>query len=86
MVTKLYRYEKLTENRCKTAIEKRLWLSSPTKFNDLYDCRIQFRENQIEHDEHLRIMRAIDVLYPEGVTDQIPLSKDLLTDIKNYLK
>lgn len=86
MVTKLYRYEKLTENRCKTAIEKSLWLSSPTKFNDLYDCRIQFRENQIEYDEHLRIMRAIDVLYPGGVTDQNPLTKDLLTDIKNYLK
>jgi Protein of unknown function (DUF2971) len=86
MVTKLYRYEKLTEIRCKTAIEKSLWLSSPANFNDLYDCRIQFSENQIEPDEHLRIMRAIDVLYPEGVTDQNPLTKDLLTDIKNYLK
>jgi hypothetical protein len=86
MVTKLYRYEKLTEIRCKTAIEKSLWLSSPANFNDLYDCRIQFSENQIEHDEHLRIMRAIDVLYPEGVTVQKPLTKDLLTDIKNYLK
>jgi len=85
MITKLYRYEKLTEDRCETAIEKSLWLSSPTKFNDLYDCRIQFKENQIEHDEHLRIMSAIDALYPEGVTDQTPLTKDLLIDIKNYL-
>jgi hypothetical protein len=86
MVTKLYRYEKLTEIRCKTAIEKSLWLSSPANFNDLYDCRIQFSKNPIEHDEHLRIMRAIDILYPEGFTDQNPLTNDLLTDIKNYLK
>lgn len=78
---KLYRFERATDPRLTTLEEGHLWCSSPEKFNDVSDCRLNMMigpENQlIPHS----VLTAIDA----GQFDS-PLGNDVVSTVLSILK
>jgi hypothetical protein len=61
---KLYRFEKAEKQRCDAIIDKKIYISAPSKFNDLHDCRISFSSVGLSQENYKRIMDGIELFYP----------------------
>ncbi|GAA0537431.1 hypothetical protein GCM10009098_01090 [Rheinheimera aquimaris] len=59
---KVYRFEKSIEKRFETIRCGKLWASSPSMFNDLYDCRIKIINDEVNFKIEA-IKESFDFLY-----------------------
>lgn len=84
---KLYRFEKNEKERCETISNKQLWISAPSEFNDLDDCRIRgIFGFQMSHEEHEKIMNGIKLFYPdESKLENEVLSQETLNRLKTLI-
>lgn len=84
-MVKLFRFEKLEKKRIDTLGEKKLWISSPSKFNDLDDCKLRGLYSGVDDaNNYQRVLKALDSLYP--VSNKYPLSDRFYQSIKNYIQ
>lgn len=84
-MVKLFRFEKLQENRINTLSENQLWISSPSKFNDLDDCKLRGLYRGVDDaNNYQRVLKALDSLYPES--NKYPLSDGFYRRIKDYIQ
>jgi hypothetical protein len=49
-VTKLYKYRAYNESSLSLLINKKIWVSKPTAFNDPFDCKLVFNKNYSKED------------------------------------
>jgi hypothetical protein len=63
----LYRFERFDDRRIKTLASGRLWLSSPTKFNDLEDCLLRIRAHDAGKQDVERLTVAAEALYGDSL-------------------
>jgi len=78
---KLYRFEKISDDRLKTLEDGKLWCSSPENFNDLSDCRVNMI---IEDDLQLIPDDVINAIEPD--TFNSPLGKEIVTRLLSIIK
>ncbi|OKY28059.1 DUF2971 domain-containing protein [Thalassotalea sp. PP2-459] len=85
---KLYRFEKLDDERCDTLANNQLWLSSPKMFNDLNDCKIQALYMPPLSDIYLQtLISTINTVYPENFDyKNAVFSKEIIQEIKIYIE
>lgn len=86
-IIKLYRFEKNQKERCDTILNKQLWISAPSEFNDLDDCRMpgMFRV-PLTTKEHDKISKGIELFYPdEAKLENEVLSREILQQIKHFI-
>lgn len=83
---KLYRFEKAEKQRCNAIIDKKIYISAPSKFNDLHDCRISFSSAGLSQENYIKIMEGIELFYPnEEAHHNSILSPRLLTLLKKVI-
>ena len=78
---KIYRFEKVTDDRLKTLEDGNLWCSSPEKFNDLSDCRL----NMVT-EKNLRLIpdSLINAIDPSAFKS--PLGEKVLSHLLRIIK
>jgi hypothetical protein len=82
---KLYRFEKLEDNRIETIQNGKLWFSSPDKFNDLDDSRLRGVVNlNLSDEEYQSIIKAFDLIQNIDKFKH-PFDEQLLEELKNYI-
>jgi len=60
---KLYRFEKLESKRLDVIKLKKLWFSSPNRFNDLYDCHLHISKISDDYFSEKDLFSAVETLY-----------------------
>lgn len=84
-MVKLLRFEKLVEERLNTIEKDQLWISSPSKFNDLDDCKLRGLYSSVDDaNNYQRILKALDSLYNES--NRYPLSDRFYQSIKDFIQ
>lgn len=60
---KLYRFERFEQKRLDTIKSGKLWFSTPSKFNDINDCRFNLEKNKEYLFQPESIVAAAQALY-----------------------
>lgn len=68
---KLYKYYSYSQNLLSSLAKNTIWLSSPDKFNDVFDCG--FKEDWV-FEEDIRMMQAISSI--KGNEHTFPYKED----------
>lgn len=81
---KLYRFEKNIEERWNTILSNKIWISAPSEFNDLDDCKItKIKNPRLTPEKHDLILKGMDLFYPQGsISENVMLSPGTLEDFK----
>lgn len=85
---KLYRFETASNERIEAILNRKIWLSKPSEFNDLNDCRIPalYLPEMDLHTFH-ELKKIINQIYPEDFDySRSILSRKIIHSLKKYIE
>jgi len=62
-IKKLYKYREFDERNIKMLVDKQIWFSRPSDFNDPFDCNLVPALSKTEADRQIQVSKIIDRLY-----------------------
>lgn len=86
---KLYKFFSFKERNINSIKDKKIWLSAPSRFNDLKECKITALgkiENDHTGQDFNKIKDCIDTLYSESYCYPNPLQKKTIDKLKEFIK
>ena len=85
---KLYRFETASNERIEAILNKKIWLSKPSEFNDLNDCRIPalYLPRMYVHTFY-ELKKIINQIYPEDFDySHSILPRKIIHSLKKYIE
>jgi|SRR5271170_1501932 len=84
----IYRYQSDVDSRRKSLATDKIWLSSPDKWNDPYDCEFIISDAGVEAEAHQRLEKEFTGANPEllaiGKSKASQLVSEKLSEIKKW--
>jgi len=84
----IYRYQSNSDDRRKSLATDKIWLSSPDKWNDPYDCEFFISDASVEAEAHKRLEKKFMGANPEllaiGKTKAAQIVSEKLSEIKKW--
>lgn len=86
---KLYKFFSFKERNINSIKDNKIWLSAPSRFNDLKECKITTL-GKMEYDhtsqDFKKIKDCIDTLYSESYCHPNPLQNETIEKLKEFIK